>query len=338
MHFTGYHRENFRLECCFASELQTIKFFSLCATCHNETYFFDYTFSAISHAEQKGRPNRGRKLKVPGQSRSERKRRLNNNETHVNTRGKIVKAKTFNESFVCSCSKQCTTSVPLRLRKRLFNQYWSVGSFKGRCAYLLLCVSQQLKKRSYSKTHLKNRMMTRKFTMFGIEVCKTALVKTLQIGPGRLTVALKKLSCDSFEDGRGQSICGWNKLPSAKREEVKNHIASFPKYVSHCTRNQTDSKFLHSSLNLSIMYRLYKEKFPNPVSESFYKDVFYKDFNLRFKVPKKDTCKKCDEYFAKSKTAVGTDRQRNEELHQTHSCSCRLSKETNERRSRTGKD
>lgn len=66
------------------------------------------------------------------------------------------------------------------------------------------------------------------------------------------------------------------------------------------------------------MYRLYKEKFQNPVSASFYKKVFYDDFNLRFKVPKKDTCKKCDDFFVKSKTAVGINRQKNEQRHKTH--------------------
>ncbi|WP_331036004.1 hypothetical protein [Lactovum miscens] len=124
--------------------------------------------------------------------------------------------------------------------------------------------------------------------MFDIDVCKTALIRTLQIGQGRLDVALKKLSSESFVDGRGKAISGWNKFPSAKRQEVRNHISSFPRYVSHYTRNQTKSKFLHSSLNLAIMYRLYKEKFQNPVIQSYYKKVFYEDFNLRFKVPKKD--------------------------------------------------
>lgn len=165
---------------------------------------------------------------------------------------------------------------------------------------------------------MKNRLTTRKYTMFGIEVCQKALSKTLQINPGRFTVALKKLSCVSFADGRGKSICGWNAFPLSKVEEIRIHISSFPKYVSHYTRNQTESKFLHSTLNLAIMYRLYKEKYNNPVSQSSYKKVFYKDFNLRFKVPKKDTCKKCDHYGVKIKNAVGVDRQIIEDWHNNH--------------------
>lgn len=66
------------------------------------------------------------------------------------------------------------------------------------------------------------------------------------------------------------------------------------------------------------MYRLYNEKTTNCASRSYYKKVFYREFNLRFKVPKKDTCKKCDVYLVKAKHAVGTDREMNEEWHNNH--------------------
>ena len=44
------------------------------------------------------------------------------------------------------------------------------------------------------------------------------------------------------------------------------------------------------------MCDLYKEDMSagDPVSLSTYKSVFYKNFNLRFKTPNKDTCKTCD--------------------------------------------
>ncbi len=229
-----------------------------------------------------------------------------------------MESKVFDTNFVCSCSKNCTTAVPLRLRERLFNQFWSIGTFEGRTAYLLKCVSQQNKKRSTAKTIKKYRLSTRNYSMFGIAVCKSAFLKTLQINAGRLNTAFKKDGSDSYADLRGRFICGWNKKHSSKVEEIRSHINSFPKYVSHYTRSQTNSNFLHPTLNLALMFRLYKEKITDPVSKSTYKKVFYRDFNLRFKVPKKDTCKKCDRYLVKTKSAVGIDRQINEEWHNTH--------------------
>lgn len=71
-------------------------------------------------------------------------------------------------------------------------------------------------------------------------------------------------------------------------------------------------------MNLAKMYQLYKIKFQNPVSQSFYKRVFYEDFNLRFRAPKKDTCKKCDSFAAKMTSANSTERQRLEERHNAH--------------------
>lgn len=73
--------------------------------------------------------------------------------------------------------------------------------------------------------------------------------------------------------------------------------------MSHYTRSQTESKYLNAHLNLAKMYELYKEKVQNPVSKSLCKIIFYTEFNLRFKSPKKDTCKKCDLYIVKIKNS-----------------------------------
>lgn len=256
-----------------------------------------------------GRPKRGRKRKVPGQSRVDRKRLYNNNKTHVNTKGNIVHEKLFDATFVCSCRDRCTKKVPVELRKRLFSQFWGMGSLEGRCVYLLGCIVE------------KDLSITRNFTftIFGHKVCKLGLMKILQISESRFSTALKKRKCATFKDGRGQTTGGRNALPTSKINEVCGHIASFPKYVSHYTRSQTESKYLNSNLNLSRMYKLYKRKFKvDPVSKSSYKKVFYRRFNLRFKSPKKDTCKKCDIYKVKIKDADEQTRQLLEEWHNTH--------------------
>lgn len=264
----------------------------------------------ITSLVSEGRPKRGRKRKIPQQSRADRKRLYNNNKTHVNTQGIIVEEKLFNENFVCSCRKRCTNNVPRELRKRLFTQYWGMGTFAGRCVFLLNCISD------------KDLSRTRDFTykIFGNNVCKLGLLKTLQINECRLSVALKKYKySDTFADGRGQTTGGKNFLKPSKVREVISHISSFPKYVSHYTRSETNSKFLNSNLNLSRMYRLYKRKFKNnPVSKSSYKKIFYRRFNLRFKSPKKDTCKKCDIYKAKIQSADEDTRQFLEDWHNNH--------------------
>lgn len=199
-------------------------------------------------------------------------------------------------------------NIPLELRKRLFTQYWGMGTFPGRCVFLLNCITD------------KDLSNTRKFTykIFGHKVCKHGLMKTLQINECRLSAALKKYKhSDTFAGGRGLTTGERNVLPILKVNEVISHISSFPKYVSHYT--ETNSKFLNSNLNLSRMYRLYLRKFKNnPVSKSLCKNIFYRRFNLRFKSPKKDTCKKCDIFKAKIQNADELTRQFLEEWHNNH--------------------
>lgn len=222
----------------------------------------------------KGRPKRGRKRKIPNQSRADRKRLMNNNKQYVNQKGVAVEAKHFDEHFVCSCTKHCTETVSANLRRKLFNQFSSIGSHEGRCAVIVSCVIEIPKRRSYTKS-VSKRSITRKYKIFGQEVCKTALLRTLQISESRVIVALKKQeNSDTYADGRGKSTGGWNALPLSTKNEVCAHIEAFPRYVSHYCRNKTDAKFLNADLNLAKMYELYKEDRKAPVSFSLYKRIF----------------------------------------------------------------
>lgn len=246
-----------------------------------------------------GRPKRGRKQKVMGQSRSDKKKLLNRNKMHVNSKGEFVQPKYFDEKFKCNCRRKCTDVVPVHLRKQLFDQFWDIGTPEGRSALLISCVSENLKVRK----------------IFGYSVCKIAFLKTLQINQSRIDNALyKRFTANTFADLRGQQSGGKNALPLLKKLEVYTHINSFPRYVSHYCREKTDSKFLSSKLNLIKMYSLYKEDHTEPVSLAYYKGVFYDSFNLKFKSPKKDTCQKCDFYQIEMKKLSG------EKLHELQEC------------------
>lgn len=261
-------------------------------------------------AQYNGRPKRGRKLKVPNQSRVDRKKLCNTNKPHINSKGEAYQQKVFDEHFECDCRRKCTEVVPIKDRRRLFSQYWSQGSYPGRVALLNACMR---------KDSSKNRENARIYSIYDTVVCQKTLLKTLCICDKRLSSARQKyLESDSLSDLRGTLIGGWNALPPSKREEVRAHINSFPRYVSHYTREKTESKYLDTDLNLAKLYALYKEGAHEPVSKSYYNRVFWNDFNLRFKQPKMDTCHKCDIYKVEIQLAVGARRQQLEECHQDH--------------------
>lgn len=267
----------------------------------------------------KGRPKRGRKRKIPDQTRADRKRLFNTNKAHINSRGDIYNEKVFNEDMGCMCSFRCTEVIPVDDRRRLFSQFWSIGNFSGRVALLMTCVSPNAIKRFKDDVTVTKHGAIRDYLIYGSPVCQKAILKTLQISDKRLYTAIKKfVECNTLSDLRGQSSGGRNALPESKKNEVRAHIASFPKYVSHYTRGKSESKYLNADLTLAKLYQLYKEEANNPVNQSYYNNIFYTDFNLRFKKPKKDTCHKCDLFNIKIKSSSGAEREMYEECHRIH--------------------
>ncbi len=136
-----------------------------------------------------------------------------------------------------------------------------MGTFEGRFAFLVSCVSDVPKKIISQKPNSRKTIRSR-----------VAFLRTLKINESRLKVALNKHKhSDTLTDVRGKLSGGRNALHPSKKDEVCEHIDSFPKYISHYTRNQTDAKYLNCDLNLAKVYELYKCIYQNPVSKSFYK-------------------------------------------------------------------
>ncbi|KAI4468311.1 exosome complex component [Holotrichia oblita] len=92
-------------------------------------------------------------------------------------------------------------------------------------------------------------------------VSKQHFLQTFQISNDRLERALKRgrISCPG-EDLRGKHE-PVNKTSEEKMQHVNDHINNVPSYQSQCARSHNPNrKYLHSNLNLRLMYNLYKEK------------------------------------------------------------------------------
>ncbi|XP_062715776.1 uncharacterized protein LOC134291697 [Aedes albopictus] len=133
-----------------------------------------------------------------------------------------------------------------------------------------------------------------------IRVCKTMFINTLGINKGVVDIAMtKQSSLNVIEaDQRGKHVkCG---LSASLVQKVKQHIQSFPVVPSHYCREKTTRKYLDSSLNITMMYRLYCEFCDNrgeeKVTVSMYRKIFNENFNLGFHNPKKDQCRVCNHY------------------------------------------
>ncbi|KAK9744144.1 hypothetical protein QE152_g8006 [Popillia japonica] len=109
----------------------------------------------------------------------------------------------------------------------------------------------------------------------------------------------KKLKSIIMQDDRGVVKSGGrNKCSPQQIQSVLNHINSFPTYISHYCRRETEAKYLHPDLNLAKMYDLYKE--------------FSGEDTL------KDTCLACDTYKAEIVSLHGEERKKLEKQHKEH--------------------
>lgn len=212
-----------------------------------------------------GKP-KGRKRAVQDQTREIRKIRANTNQPYVNSKGQEVKPKEFDESFYCGCPKKCTEQLSLKIRRQIFNMFWGIGTYEGRCAFLNSCVNEMPKKRQYTKAAESRRHNTRKYYLKGVEVCKTTFVKTLRISNSRIDVSLHKMESENFTDERGKKRVG-----HGFSEETKEGV------INHIKTNFTPSSSLRG------LWNTYQATHPEqPVSESYYKSELSQLFNKIF--------------------------------------------------------
>lgn len=198
---------------------------------------------------------------IPDQTRAIRKIRANTNKPYINAKGQEVKPKEFNEDFYCSCPKKCTDpkKLPLKMRRQIFNMFWSIGSYEGRCAFLNSCINELPKKRTYTKNkEASRRKMSRKYFLKGIEVCKTTFTKTLMISNSRIDVSLHKMETERFYDERGKKRIGQG-FSEEKKEKIISHIKD--NYESEASLRGMWTAYMNNNSD-------------DPVSESYYKREF----------------------------------------------------------------
>ena len=93
----------------------------------------------------------------------------------------------------------------------------------------------------------------------------------------------------------------YNKTEEKSEQLVKEHINSFARIESHYCRRDSKKEYLPSNLNLSLIYRSYKDfcstRNARPVSQFVYERIFHEcNPALAFYKPKKDQCSTCNAF------------------------------------------
>ena len=165
-----------------------------------------------------------------------------------------------------------------------------------------------------------------------VRVCKRAFASIHGITLCRVNRAHanKTASNVPIKDRRGK-YGHHNQVSRDKKFKVLKHIGSFPTITSHYSRKTCPHvKYLESQIEAkSHMYELYKEWLDEnykdeekiPVTQSYYENMLKTHFpHLKIYIPRKDTCRICDNYFHKSKESGLTTEERKalDHMHEVH--------------------
>ncbi|GFV52379.1 uncharacterized protein TNCV_3216101 [Trichonephila clavipes] len=229
-----------------------------------------------------------------------RKLLRNTGQEYVTKKGKVVKAKVF-ENKDCGCSKRCVTKVAVEDRQKCFDKFWKMGDFGKQNAYLSGLVTREAVKQHRPRLNCTNRGPKGVTYQYRVnvgrvskQVCKKYFLQTFLVSDGRLSRALRKEENEKEpgEDLRGKKPPA-NKTSEEQLNRVRSHISKFPRYDCHYAINPK-GKYLKSDLNVKKMYGMYveqcKEKEVPYVKENIYRSVFNEEFSYTFLSPRKDPC------------------------------------------------
>jgi len=224
----------------------------------------------------------------------------NAGEAYTNTKEKANPGKQC-KWVECKCHNNCSTTISFQERKKNFDFFYSNKNWETQTGIIQASVKVKTvtRRRQPEAEGAKKKSQTREFFLrssngVDVKVCKTVYLNSLGLDSARVHRALKKGREGTVEDRRGKHRPS-NAKSAATINKVKEHIESFPAYKSHYRLGDTPNrKYLSSDLNLSKMYDMYLAKnLEEKVSISKYRRIF-ETYNLKFKSPKKDTCKICD--------------------------------------------
>lgn len=227
--------------------------------------------------------------------------------------GKTVQDRQPKELEICKL--KCKERIPNAVIKKLFGDYWNLGTYSLRQAFLYKLMTIEEKARATNlKDPKKNRAKTVHYSISvdlkSLKVCKKCFLGIFCETESFVNNIVKKASDNTlFKDGRGIGV-KVNKISIEKVDCVKAHIGSFPSYVSHYGRSHTNKMYLAPGLTIAKMYNLYITTTEQPVSLTLYRKIF-NSLGLKIKQPQLDTCSKCDQFVMNLKMQH-TEEERND--------------------------
>ncbi|XP_046665796.1 uncharacterized protein LOC124357786 [Homalodisca vitripennis] len=237
---------------------------------------------------------------------------------------KLIEKKEIKPPCNDRCRIQCKTKINPDERQTIFKNYWALGDLS--------------RQRDFIASHIQNIQPTYQYKREGnkrkpnqafyfdvadkrVRVCKDFFRNTLGINDRPIrTVIDKKDASSGFVAGdlRGKHDKHQTDQDKLINEGIRRHIESIPKIESHYLRANTTREFIEGGKTISDLHRDYVEhckslQKPHGNYKKYY-DIFTKEYNISFFVPKKDLCELCHAY----ETAEGERKTSLQEEYEKH--------------------
>jgi len=235
---------------------------------------------------------RSRTKHVENWSKNVRKRKCQAGKEYTSSRGKQVSKKSIKLKKDCTgkCRYTCARTFCKEEIEAIHSKFWALNNDNK---YLFYARTTE-KRENVMKKELSRRKYTYTYSLMicqdRVQVCKEFYFGVLGIDESRFRKFYEKTEQDgagNVQDMRGKRTS--RRTPQDAIERVSSHINSFPRVPSHYCRSSSTKEYLEPGLSLTMMYELSCEVCDKvPVKLSMYRTIFQNEFNISFKMPKKD--------------------------------------------------
>lgn len=249
---------------------------------------------------------------VESDEKKTRKRKVHGRMRDV---AKKLKIQSHEAGAACNCRFKCFEKVGLTLeiRDTILRQFNLLKTTDEQNSYLcgLISITPVKKRRpKIPSESSKSRDVSCKYkvrsaendVVFEWEVCRKAFKSIHGIKEKKIEYLineLKKTGC-SPKDQRGKHSNRPHKITDKTTDIIKKHINSFNGRGAHYSLRDTSKKYLPDDLNISVMHKMFKTKYPDiKCSYESYRAIMQSNFNISFGYPRTDTCSFCDETHVK---------------------------------------
>ncbi|XP_022906542.2 uncharacterized protein [Onthophagus taurus] len=251
-----------------------------------------------------------------GRCRDENKTRKDSGKSFVTYKGVQKPAKVPPQNEVtCKCYFDCKTLRPERMRHLNEELYKQNTTVQGTYLMTLIHLAPVSRRRNglYEDSSDSRRQHTVHYTVSNakgemIRICKTTFMNIFSVTKKRLECLIKKkkLGHTTYTDKRTSNKP--KKFNEQDTEMIKTHIRSVPRQESHYCRKKSSLAYLSPDLNIRRLYDAFRLQHPETkITMAYYRSVFKNKFpNLKFHLPRTDTCRVCDLLNCEVKAATAS--------------------------------